>query len=923
MTDTGNPTIDASLLLSQELIALGEFLGLLRPGSRAGTVEINRGWFTNPHGSLASSGQRFDRLVELISLTLGPPTPTATPPASSGLPNLLWYPIPALDTATRTAFHVVSSPVGALEGELGLGVLFRWGAQEAPVDVCGYVPLVKYGPAGADLVLATPDYPARILLRAGGDDTVFQVGRTRGPDPSAGEDPIRFTALDLSAVIDLSGSQTQRVWLEFEDVDGPGVSGPITSLQGLLDPTVQLQLLAVLVQASGWLSLYVGNAPFNVGEVLETAGFLSRNSYFTDPNFLAIELLRERLIAPNKAAEDPISEFVWNNLEPRTQEILLDANAGRVAWIQALRPDLNGILDQESIFTDARFEKVVISVQADTLLADKRLTGGNGAESDGVRRLNWWLLHDAYPGDFGINPYALILDELQETSPLDIALNFVFAVLDSLAAADFPIISLPGSGVWVIRRTHENGAAVYGLRVAGEITLVGDDPLDEVTSETPATRATLAAGTWLANEDQSNNWLVRSGPAGSNLSEFPGLSLSFLRRGPAPDHALSFDPTFELSSVGLDLTGRADAPLFNIGGYTLAGAQVRVFFNSSDGLSFGVGAALTGLGVPLGPGFGQATEQTDNKVAQSLLGSGGDEAGGTRPDGDQDPVNPAFGLALSWVSGGQFVTQLLDGTGAPSEQLLIPIQRSFGPLECERIGISWRSEDKTLSFLFWGGLELRAMHVGVDGLVVSVPIDAPGDFSRYGFDLAGVAVSLETSSVAFSAALEKLQPDPNARPPRDFIQYDGAASLRVGKVAFAALGSYAYVGSGNSGFTSLFTFALLRAPLGDPTGTGVFFFNGLSAGFGYNRGLVLPAIDQVANFPLVAGIADPSKLGGSSSRTPSPAEALAALGNSVPPERGQFWLAAGAFIVSVDLVQTSALVSVSFGNEVEIGLTGL
>ncbi|WP_437774744.1 DUF6603 domain-containing protein [Sorangium sp. So ce1097] len=90
-------------------------------------------------------------------------------------------------------------------------------------------------------------------------------------------------------------------------------------------------------------------------------------------------------------------------------------------------------------------------------------------------------------------------------------------------------------------------------------------------------------------------------------------------------------------------------------------------------------------------------------------------------------------------------------------------------------------------------------------------------------------------------------------------EYAGMAALQLGRkgqtVGLGAIGAYAYV----DGQPSLFLYATLSYPLGGPP---FFFVTGLSAGFGYNRSLTAPPLDEVASFPLVAqavdGSGDPS-----------------------------------------------------------------
>src|SRR5262249_6109739 len=99
---------------------------------------------------------------------------------------------------------------------------------------------------------------------------------------------------------------------------------------------------------------------------------------------------------------------------------------------------------------------------------------------------------------------------------------------------------------------------------------------------------------------------------------------------------------------------------------------------------------------------------------------------------------------------------------------------------------------------------------------------------------------------------------------------------------------------------------------------------GLAAGFGYNRALTLPGPTDVTTFPLVEGASDPTKLGQQTDGGKAdPAKALEKLGDISPPVRGEYWLAAGVRFTSFDLIHSTALLVVEFGNELEIAVLGL
>lgn len=519
--------------------------------------------------------------------------------------------------------------------------------------------------------------------------------------------------------------------------------------------------------------------------------------------------------------------------------------------------------------------------------------------------------------------YSLNLKSLEGQSAKEIVLNFVFGILYSLSGSDTPValIELPGGGLYVVSRQNSDGTINYGLRLALDITLVSG----QSASGSPSTEIDLSLGTWLTGEDEGNNWLVRS--LGNKLSDVPAPGVSIFVVHYDNQGNVSFAPGFSLTSVGVNIKGGTGTPMINLDGYTLQGIELRTYLAHTAGWAFGAAARLDGFGFPLGPNFGSAVKGTDtNPVAQSLLQSGSGTGGG----GDKDPVNPAFSVSAAYVEHGTFVVQLYDKDDSPASQVTIPIQRALGPLQCQSLGIGWvqdtnDSAKDMLSLLFNGDITLAGLSVSLVGLSIGIPVTTPTDFSKYDLDLNGLGITLKAGEVELSAALVKLPPAPDATPPRNYTEYDGEALLKAGTFMIAALGSYAYVPDNAGGFTSLFIFGILDADLGGPE---FFFVTGLAAGFGYNRTLILPDQNSVTTFPLVAGASDPTKLGAQknndgSLQMPEPATALAVLDQVTPPQRGQYWLAAGVRFTSFDLINSTALLVVEFGNELEIALLGL
>ncbi len=543
--------------------------------------------------------------------------------------------------------------------------------------------------------------------------------------------------------------------------------------------------------------------------------------------------------------------------------------------------------------------------------------------------------------------YQLNLDYLKKNASNGKVLvqNFLFNLMDLLSNSANPLIPIPvggeGSGIYIVKQKGAGGRNHYGVRlVVRDIQVGGSAQPQAMGDQQSKPQYSIQIGKWLGKETDSDSWVARSLGQKKDFT-LPGVSVYLLSSttlatdcssaGPS----LTFDPHIELVSLGLDIKRADQQPLFNVNGYVLGGIELRVYLKQLGGqFTFGAAGSLHGLGVPLGPGFGAAVQGPNtNRVAQSLLESGEGKGGDAEPGGTKDSINPSFGISVGAVIGGTVAAQLYDKEGNPAEQVFVPIQRSLGPLQCEKLGLGWvqdssDSSKNRLSLLFDGGLKLGALNIELSGLSVGIPVTTPGDFSKYKLDLNGLGISFKTTSVELSGAFLKLPKDPKAKPPRDYDSYNGVVLLKAGTFALTALGSYAFVqdaGQGDKGYASLFIFGILNGAIGGP---GFFFVTGLAAGFGYNRRLMLPEQDGVPEYPLVAGASDPSKLGAKKNAAggwdaPSPATALNQISQLVPPERGQYWLAAGVRFTSFNLINSTALLVVGFGKELEIAILGL
>ena len=154
----------------------------------------------------------------------------------------------------------------------------------------------------------------------------------------------------------------------------------------------------------------------------------------------------------------------------------------------------------------------------------------------------------------------------------------------------------------------------------------------------------------------------------------------------------------------------------------------------------------------------------------------------------------------------------------------------------------------------------------------------------------------------------------------------GEVLIRTKKFGLSAFGAYSNVPEDKTNnkpaYKSLFVFAMLDLPLGGPP---AFFVTGLAAGFGYHSKLNLPPVAKLNDFLLVKGALPPASSGNPlAGKRQNPGAILATLmeAKDVEADPGENWLAAGIRFTSFQMVQSFALLTVSFGTQFEIALLG-
>jgi hypothetical protein len=230
------------------------------------------------------------------------------------------------------------------------------------------------------------------------------------------------------------------------------------------------------------------------------------------------------------------------------------------------------------------------------------------------------------------------------------------------------------------------------------------------------------------------------------------------------------------------------------------------------------------------------------------------------------------------------------------------LQKSFGPVNFNRIGVKY--QDGAVWFLLDAALTAAGLTIALEGLALGSPLSS---FDPR-FSLSGLSIDFQDGPVAIEGAFLPLTTGNSG-----VVEYDGAAMLKTEELTLAALGSYATLHD----HPSLFLYAVLDDPLGGPA---FFYVTGLVAGFGYNRALTVPAVDQVAQFPLVTAAVN----GVSSPKNPSDVlNQLTQLDQYLAPDLGANFLAVGIKFTSFKIIDSFALLTVIFGNQFELDVLGL
>lgn len=233
--------------------------------------------------------------------------------------------------------------------------------------------------------------------------------------------------------------------------------------------------------------------------------------------------------------------------------------------------------------------------------------------------------------------------------------------------------------------------------------------------------------------------------------------------------------------------------------------------------------------------------------------------------------------------------------------------KKMGPVTISRVGFSYSKG--IVKLLISGNIELAGLKLSLEGLGLGFnPSEIfKGNFKNLSFELSGLGLSYNKPPLRISGMFIKAQPQGD-----EIISFYGAAEIATSMFGISGIGAYAKL-KGDK--TSFFIYAMYNGPIGGPA---FFFVTGIAAGFGFNRSIRLPKIQEVNEFPLVAMALNPDP-----KKTLNDILGDLVSKNWIPSSPGDYWLAVGIKFTSFKLLESFVLVTVQFGTRLEFAILGL
>ncbi|MCU6761186.1 Uncharacterised protein [uncultured Roseburia sp.] len=232
---------------------------------------------------------------------------------------------------------------------------------------------------------------------------------------------------------------------------------------------------------------------------------------------------------------------------------------------------------------------------------------------------------------------------------------------------------------------------------------------------------------------------------------------------------------------------------------------------------------------------------------------------------------------------------LMTASGVAETVKWFSIDKTFAILTIPKIGIGL--DEQRVVILLDAALNVSPFSFVLTGAGVGADLTKLSDIKFY---LSGFGIAFDNGTLAIGGSFSRTQEDKT-------ISYAGSMLIKFKALTAEAIGEY------SSG--SLMAYLAISAPIGGPP---AFFVTGLALGFGYNKKLVLPGIEEVPEYPLITAASS-----GFNQKN------LSDLKEYIKDQEKQKFLTVGVKFTSFKMIHGFLLLDVSFGNHFELGVLGI
>ncbi len=238
----------------------------------------------------------------------------------------------------------------------------------------------------------------------------------------------------------------------------------------------------------------------------------------------------------------------------------------------------------------------------------------------------------------------------------------------------------------------------------------------------------------------------------------------------------------------------------------------------------------------------------------------------------------------------------------------LEIKKGFGPVYFNKVGLQYRRGE--IHFAPEIALVFRTFSFFLNEISVSSSLV---DFDP-GFNLDGFELEYKQGTIEIGGAFLRSEE-------ADYDEYAGMGVLKLslGRKSFLNLGLSAIGAYADTDKASFFLYAVLDFPIGGPP---FLFFTGVVAGFGYNRSLTVPPIEDIHEFPLVAQAIEGKADFNTNNIGEEVNSQLEGLQDYIAVQVGAGFLAIGIKFTSFKLLDCFALVTAAIDNSFELNILG-